>query len=285
MPHTTLSLNTPRVPSKLATRLRQGLMVAVAFAGLAYASLLAGVYGWQERLLFHPVPLPAAYRLAAAPGVSESTVTVPGARLSVAHLRLPSPKGVVFFLHGNSGNLDTWFTSTEIYRQANFDLVMMDYRGFGKSTGTITDEAQLRADVRAVWRSVAPEYAGKRRVVYGRSLGTGLAAGLAAELQPELTILVSPYCSITELAHEHYPLVPSALLRYPLDTCADVARLRAPLLLVHGEADRLIPIHHSDEVAHAAPQASLLRLPGAGHGDVHTVQAYRARLLQALDAL
>ncbi|TXC66715.1 lysophospholipase [Piscinibacter aquaticus] len=95
---------------------------------------------------------------------------------------------------------------------------MLDYRGYGKSSGRIESEAQLHADVRAVWRAVAPHYAGKRVVLYGRSLGTALAASLAAELQPDLTMLVSPYTSMEAMARQHYPWVPGALLRYPLRT-------------------------------------------------------------------
>jgi hypothetical protein len=119
---------------------------------------------------------------------------------------------------------------------------MLDYRGYGKSSGRIESEEQLRADVRAAWQAVAPQYAGKRTVIYGRSLGTALAAGLAAEVQPDLTILVSPYCSMRQLMRQHHPLLPPALLRYPLATCADAVRIDGPLLLVHGEQDTLIPI-------------------------------------------
>ena len=72
--------------------------------------------------------------------------------------------------------------------------------------------------MRAAWAAVAPRYTGRRIVIYGRSLGSGLAAGLAVELQPDLTVLVSPYTSFGALAREHYRWVPAALLRYPLAT-------------------------------------------------------------------
>ena len=94
------------------------------------------------------------------------TIDVTGARLSALHLRLPDPQGVVFFLHGNNGNLATWFVNADFYRAANYDLFMLDYRGYGKSSGRIESEEQLRADVLAAWRSVAGRYLGKRRVIY-----------------------------------------------------------------------------------------------------------------------
>ncbi len=247
---------------------------------------VACLYLWfaQERLLFKPVLTPPDQPLSTGPDVHERHVDVPGARLSVLELRLPDPKGVVFFLHGNSGNLQEWFVNTEVYRQAGMDLVMMDYRGYGKSSGRIRSEAELHADVDAVWQSVAARYQGRRVVVYGRSLGSALAATLAARLQPDLTILVSPYESMAALARQHYPWVPQALLRYPLRTDAAVARLHRPLLLVHGSLDALIPPSHSRALLALAPSARQVDIDGAGHGDVHEFEAYRCLMAQALEA-
>ncbi|MEY2653129.1 MAG: hypothetical protein RLZZ524_156 [Pseudomonadota bacterium] len=247
---------------------------------------VACLYLWfaQERLLFKPVLTLPDQPLSTGPDVHERHVDVPGARLSVLELRLPDPKGVVFFLHGNSGNLQEWFVNTEVYRQAGMDLVMMDYRGYGKSSGRIRSEAELHADVDAVWQSVAARYQGRRVVVYGRSLGSALAATLAARLQPDLTILVSPYESMAALARQHYPWVPQALLRYPLRTDAAVARLHRPLLLVHGSLDALIPPSHSRALLALAPSARQVDIDGAGHGDVHEFEAYRCLMAQALEA-
>jgi alpha-beta hydrolase superfamily lysophospholipase len=261
------------------------LLALVLLAALAWAALTAALWGWQERLLFHPEPLPADTRLATAPDVHERFVDVPGARLSVLALRLPEPRGVVFFLHGNAGNLQSWFTDIDFYRRAGFDLVMPDYRGFGKSTGRITGEAQLHADVAAVWRDVAPRYAGKRVVIYGRSLGTGLAAELAAAVQPDLTVLVSPYASVAGLARQHYPWLPPLALRYPLRTDRVVGRIRGPLLLVHGDADDVIPFAQSTQLLAAAPHARLLRIAGGGHNDLQQLPAYRQAMSDALAAL
>lgn len=259
----------------------------VAAALVLYAAVLAVLWWQQERLMFFPVPLPADHRLANAPDVHEHTVDVPQARLSVLQLKLPDPAGVVFFLHGNAGNLAGWFGQPDFYREANFDLVMPDYRGFGKSTGTISDAAQLRADVRAVWDAFAPQYRGKRVVIYGRSLGTALAADLAEQLSregraPALTVLVSPYSSLRELMAEFYPWVPGALLRYPLDTGSHLRGIAGPVLLVHGEADALIALRHSQRLQQAVPAARLLVIPGAGHDDLHEFPLYRRELLRAL---
>ena len=101
----------------------------------------------------------------------ERFVDVEGARLSALHLKLPNSKGVMFYLHG-------------------------------KSTGRIESEAQLKSDVRRAWDTIAPLYAGKHKVIVGRSRGTDLAAAVAAEIQPDLTVLLSPSFSMAAVTRE-----------------------------------------------------------------------------------
>ena len=275
--------------SPVGKHLHRIITASLLMGLVAYSAALGWLYFKQESLLFKPVPIAASQPLAGltgqGEGVREFTVAVPGAKLSGLQLKLPNPKGVVFFLHGNSGNLDEWFVNTGLYRRNNFDLVMVDYRGFGKSTGQIESEAQLRADVRAAWDQVVPQYVGKKRVLYGRSLGTGLAAGLSADLAAEssvsaasqpvdMTVLVSPYSSMSALTAAIYPYVPQVLLRYPLRTDQVVQGIKSPLLLIHGEKDSTIPPSHSNVLQALSPQARLLLVKGAGHDDVHKFEAY-----------
>lgn len=263
------------------------LLVAV---GAVYAAAIGWLWWRQERLLFEPEPLPLDEPINGDADTREFFVEVPGARLSVAHLKRDNPRGVFFFLHGNSGNLRKWFVELDAFRQANFDVVMFDYRGFGKSSGCIESEEQLRADVQAVWDHFAPLYEGKRVVISGQSLGTGLAAGLAAQLgaaghAPDLTLLVSPYSSMRALAAELYPWVPTQVLRYPLHTLEHAAKLLGPVMLIHGDKDELIPIHHSEMLAKSMQKAELLRVTGAGHSDVHQFPSVRQALVSALGRL
>ncbi len=259
------------------------LLGRLAAAALAlYAAGLALLWWGQERLLFHPTTLPADHRFDVGPDVHELWVDAPGARLHALHLRLPQPRGVVFYLHGNAGNLQSWFVNADFYRRAGVDLVMLDYRGYGKSSGRIESQAQLLDDVRSAWAAVAPRYAGLQRVILGRSIGTGLAATLAAEVQPELTVLVSPYFSLQALAAEHYPGVPSALLRYPLRTDLVLPQVRGDVLLVHGDRDRLIPPQHSQRLLAVSPRGTLLLVPGAGHNDLQGYPGYLQGLSAAL---
>jgi uncharacterized protein len=273
--------------NKLYGLLSLGLIAAV---GAAYTAAIGWLWLRQERLLFEPTPLPPDHVLSTDPDVQELTIDVPGAKLSAAHLRVPDSRGVVFFLHGNSGNLTDCLVDLDAFRHARFDVVMFDYRGYGKSTGCIESEDQLRADVRYVWEYFAGQYEGKRIVISGQSLGTALAAGLAAELTaagraPDLTLLVSPYCSMRELGDELYPWVPSQVLRYPLHTAEHAGRLSGPVMLMHGDKDELIGIHHSEKLCTAMPHAQLFRVEGAGHSDVHKFPSFRKALAGALGCL
>jgi pimeloyl-ACP methyl ester carboxylesterase len=260
------------------------MLKLAAGAVLVYGALIALVWGLQERLIFMPEPLPAAHRFDFGADVHEAWIDVSGARLNTLHLKLPAPDGIVFYLHGNAGNLQSWFVNADFYRKANLDLFMLDYRGYGKSSGRIDSEAQLRADARAAWDAVAPGYAGKRRIVFGRSLGTGLAAKLAADVQPELTVLVSPYESMAALAAEHYRWVPGIVLRYPMRTDQWLAKVQGPVLLVHGEHDEVIGMQHSERLVKLAGHATLLRVPGAGHNDLQVNATYLDGVRAALTA-
>jgi hypothetical protein len=262
--------------------LATSLLALVAIAGAGYAALLALLWFGQEKLIFLPTPLPPDHRFGQGPDVHEVWIDVPGARLHALHLRLPRPDGIVFYLHGNAGNLDGWFANADFYRRANLDLFMLDYRGYGKSSGRIRSEAELHADVRAAWQQVAPAYAGQRRVILGRSLGTGPALVLASEVKPELTLLVSPYLSFEALAAQYYPWVPRFLLRYPMRNDLAIARVATPLVLVHGEHDEVIDPDHSRRLQVLAPRARLVIVPGAGHNDLQESPAYLDAVAQAL---
>ncbi|WP_310384417.1 alpha/beta hydrolase [Roseateles sp.] len=271
--------------SGLGGPLRVGVMLAALLAVVLVALLAVGllwVYKRQEQLLFQPEVLPASHRFEFGADVVELRIPVDGAVLSALQLRVPNPKGLVFYLHGNAGSLQSWFVNADFYRRAGYELVMLDYRGYGKSSGRIESEAQMRADVRAAWGAVAPRYAGLRCVIVGRSLGTSLAAGLAIEVKPEYVVLISPYTRMADLMRQHFPLLPTALLRYPLDTAALLPAWRGPLLLIHGEQDTLIPPQHSERLLALRPQGRLAVIRGAGHKDLQGFEQYLQVLREVL---
>jgi len=252
-------------------------------AGL-YLLALALLYFFQERILFPGAPLPAGHRFHFdGQRFEEIAVPVQGASLSALHFMQPDPRGLVFFIHGNAGNLETWTTGVDFYRRANYDLFIFDFRGYGKSTGRIRSEEELHADVRAAFDVIASRYRGKPIVVYGRSLGTALAVRLATQVRPDLVVLVTPYTSVGAIARRIYPWAPPQLLKYPLRADTLIGAVESPILLIHGTRDALIPFDESRKLlVLARVPAELLTVEGASHNDIHEfplyVQTLEARL-------
>ena len=271
-------------PARRKQSLQRVFVALVGIVATLYVAIVVFVYFRQEFLIFHPTPLPANYEFS-MPGVSEDKISVAGAELSALHLRLPNPRGVVFFLHGNAGNVKSWFTSVEFYQRINYDLYIIDYRGFGKSTGTIESEAQLHADVRAAWDRVTPHYAGMKKVIYGRSLGTGLGAKLAADVQPDLTVLVSPYFSLLAMAELRYPWLPAALSRYAMRSDEWLPKIRHDVFVMHGDLDTVIPLAQGERLSKARAATAFLVVNGAGHNDIQRFPAYRDALANRLIGL
>jgi uncharacterized protein len=263
---------------------------------LLYALVLVVIWWKQEKLLFAPTVLAQNHSFKIKADVQEKFIEVQGARLNALHLRLPKPKAIVLFLHGNGGSLDNWFVNTDFYRSMNVDLMMIDYRGYGKSSGSITSEQQLHGDVTKAFEFVKTEYPNLPVVLIGRSLGTGLAAQLYASLplqvRPRLMILVSPFSSLKELAAIHFDFVPSALLRYPMRSDLALEGLdgnhigpgKPPLdvLLLHGDQDRLIPIEHSQRLAALQPRFKFKVIQGGAHNDLQDFPSYLDAIRQAI---
>lgn len=265
-------------------RIAAGTLAALVVIG--YGGALGALYLMQDRIILPATTLPADYRFQFEQPFEEVWIPVQGATLHALHFKQPRPRGVVFFLHGNTGNLVTWTTGIDFYRRINYDLFIIDYRGYGKSTGHVESEAQLHADTRAAYDAMAALYHDTPIVIYGRSLGTALAAPLARDVNPQLLVLVSAFTSLAEPATHEYPWAPEWILKYPMRTDAVIGDVKSPILLIHGSDDKLIPIADSERLkALARSPAELLVVPGAGHNDIHKFPVYldglAARLIAA----
>jgi uncharacterized protein len=245
----------------------------IMVVALCYAALIGTFYAGQEKIIFRPSVLPAAHQFT-LPDVREVKIPVDDATLSALHFAQPDAKGLVFFLHGNGGNLASWVRSTDFYRANRFDLFMIDYRGYGKSTGRIESEAQLHQDVMTAWKWIAAQYQGKRIVIFGRSLGTALAAKLSTEVKSDWTVLVSPFTSLEQMRADLYPFLPSGLLRYTLRTDEWLPRAQSPVTILHGDRDELINFSHAERLNKIAPSTELIRVEGGTHNNLHHLPQY-----------
>jgi uncharacterized protein len=262
------------------------LTTTLSVLATAYVLLAATVYLKQDGMIFQGTTLPVDHQFLFDVPFEERTILVDGARLSGIRFTQEDPLGLIFFLHGNGGNLESWSSGADYYQRVNYDMFMIDYRGYGKSTGSNSSEAQLHEDVRIAWDSIAPQYADKPIIIYGRSLGAALAAELATHVDAEKVILVSPFTSLEAMAKAQFPLLPSALLRYPLRTSEIIGNIKAPIILVHGNRDSLIPIEESKALLKLTNGTSkLLVIAGAGHNDIHQFKSYIDGLTAELPGL
>ncbi len=237
-------------------------------AGLIYLAVCSTLFLVQRRLLYVPDtgrPTPAEVGLTRTEEVTARTAD--GLTLTGWWLEAAADRPVLLYFHGNGGNIGGRANKAEIMRSAGYSILLAGYRGYGGNPGT-PSEAGLIADGRA-WldhleeRGVDPA----RVVLYGESLGSGVATALAAERSVAAVVLEAPFTSIRAIAERRYWYVPvRLLLRDPFDSLARIARVRAPLLILHGDADALIPPAHGEALHAAAPEPKrFVLIPGATH--------------------
>jgi alpha-beta hydrolase superfamily lysophospholipase len=256
------------------------LISFIALVVLLYVVGCGLLYFKQETLLFYPEKLPASYQFQFPGEYREHPITAPdGTRLSGLLFRVKAPKGLVFFLHGNGGSLAGWGAVAATYTRLGYDVFMLDYRGYGKSEGCISSQAQLLDDVEAAYNQLQASYPAQSIVIAGYSVGTGPAAWLAARHQPRLLLLHAPYYSLADMAAHTialWPILPGWLLRYPLPINEFVQRVHAPVVLFHGDHDEVIPYSSSARLkALLKTDGQLITVKGGRHNNLLDTPQYQ----------
>jgi pimeloyl-ACP methyl ester carboxylesterase len=209
-----------------------------------------------------------------------------GTQLSGLLFKADSTKGLVFFLHGNGGSLTDWGQLATTYTSLGYVVFMLDYRGYGKSMGSISSQTQLLNDVETAYQKVLTRYAERSVIIAGYSLGTGPATWLAARHQPKMLLLHAPYYNMADIAAHTikvWPLLPGFLLRYPLQTNMFIKQVTAPVTLVHGDHDNLIPYNSSVRLqALCKPGSQLITIHGGGHNGLLITPQYQQFLRNIL---
>jgi len=255
-----------------------------AFAALAIAALLAsGCIGLEQKereLTFRPSHAEAVWYSGLPAGVQEVSLSV-GARPDAPKIHAwwwpdADPAApVVFYLHGARWNLTGNLNRITQLHQFGFSVFAIDYRGFGKSDGDLPSEATVYEDARAGWDwVVAREPDPARRFIYGHSLGGAVAVDLAARLADGTDgarglIIESTFTNFAEMTSEiTRGLFPSAMLSQKFDSVGKIARVRMPVLVVHGQGDRFVPVRFSEALFAAAPTPKrLLLVPNGSHNN------------------
>ncbi len=255
------------------------LLVLSAFA---FTLFVGGLYTWQRDLIY---PVPQIDR--SVPENFEPIVytTSDGLELNAGYRPAMDGMPTVLFFHGNGMDWQTTFFTTELLAEEGYGVLAAEYRGYGGNPGEPTEDGLYRDGRAALAWLEAQGVTEGDIVLVGNSLGSGVATELASEMQPRALILVSAFKSMTATAQNAYPYVPvDWLLVDRFDNIAKIGAVTAPVLVVHGSDDQLIPLAHARELAESARSAQLIVLSGFGHnmaGD-ETAQQPQLAFLESL---
>ncbi|WP_298788161.1 alpha/beta fold hydrolase [uncultured Campylobacter sp.] len=261
------------------------LLRLCVIAACVYVCVLAGLYIFQERLIFLGEPLDKNFKFsfensefagvvnvpendehldtpssatqnsAAANGTAaikfqEINIPFEGGSINGLKFSAAEPKGAILFFHGNFGDVSGWGAYGVDFAALGYDFYIFDYPGYGKSDGKISSQQQLFASADAMSRYVLAQHPPRKLAMIGYSIGSGIAAQQAAKWDAARLILLAPYFSFERLAHEKIPFVPKFLIRYKIPTAEFLQAARSTqITLIHGAADELIPVHHSYDLA------------------------------------
>ena len=245
-----------------------------------YFAISVALYYLQDYMLFKPEKLPKDFKFYYDNQDTKeyNLETRDGA---VINGLLFKPKGesrgVVLYLKGNSKSIKGWGKFAVDFTRHNFSVLMVDYRGFGKSTGKRSSKA-IKRDLQEVYNKIKEHVSEDKIILYGRSLGSGFAAKLASLNNPKMLILDAPYYSLTKVTARYAPFMPlSVLIKYPLPTYKWLKYVRCPIHIIHGTNDKLIPSKVNSKLT------KLHTVIGGGHKNLNNFESYHKMIHDILN--
>lgn len=264
--------------------MKRKLYRLIGFIAGLYIAICSILYFFQEHLIFFPQKLSKEYQFRFTQDFEElSFLTPDGKVLHGVLFKADSAKGLVYYLHGNAGSLSSWGSIAKTYTELNYDIFILDYRGYGKSEGNIESQMQLYEDNQLIYDELKKEYKEENTIIVGYSIGTGMAARLASDNSPQQLILQAPYYSLTYMMEERFPLVPTFILKYKFATNEYLANCEMPITLFHGNKDRVIDYESSIKLKEEFKDAiRLITLEGLGHNGMNNNPDYKSQLKKIL---
>lgn len=254
-------------------------------AALLYLAVGLAMFVLQRSLMYLPDGKRYPPALAGLQGVTEVTLATPDSeRLLAWHTPAPEGRPTILYFHGNGGGLADRAERIAELQARRLGVLMLSYRSYSGSTGRPSEQANVADALIAYDWLVGKGVAARDIVLMGESLGTGVAVQVALARPARALVLDSPYTTLADAAALHYPWLPVRWLvldRY--DSLSRIGRLKVPLLIVHGEADAVVPVEMGRELFAAAPEPKeILTYPGAGHL-AHTGQGSLAAIADFID--
>ena len=264
--------------------MKNKILKSLLILACAYILICGLFYFFQDNLIFVTDKLDKNYKFHFNQRFEEFNIkTNDNITLNGLLFKTDCPKGLILYLHGNAGSLRTWGEIAKTYTDLNYDLFMLDYRGYGKSDGKIKSQDQLFSDIQTVYEKLKERYEEDKIIVLGYSLGTGLAAKLASSNKPKLLILQAPYYSLPDLMCHRFLIVPTFMLKYNIETNKYIQGCKIPIVIFHGDNDHVIYFNSSLKLKKfLKPNDRLIILAGQGHSGMSDNQEYLLALKQFL---
>jgi uncharacterized protein len=266
----------------MALRRKKMIKWLLILAGIYVAGGVA-LYFLQDLLLFHPKPLSKDYKFVFTHPYKEINLPVNSRNLNIVQFTTAEPsKGVVIYFHGNMQNIERYQNIVPLFTAEGYELWMMDYPGFGKSTGDRTEE-NIYIDAAKVYKLALEKFPPHQIIIYGRSIGTGPASQLASIKPCKKLILETPYYSINALAKSYFPIYPVKFLtRYSFPVMDYLKQVKASSYIIHGTADEVIPYKQAVRLRKGNPSTHLITIEGGQHNNLAQFPLFQATIKRLL---
>lgn len=243
------------------------------------------LYFNQERFIFHPSTLSKNTKFKYTRSFEEVYFTATDdVKIHGLYFTVPNPKGAIYYLHGNSGNLGGWGEMADAYLDLGYNILMIDYRGFGKSEGKIKSEKQFYSDAQMGYDYLKKKFKENEIVIVGFSIGTGTASYLASTNHPKSLVLKAPYYSWTERNKEKIPYFPNFLLKYKFENHKHLMKTNCPVYIFHGDKDVILSYASSIKLkSHLKEGDEFITLKGQQHFGINKNLEFIKKLKEILN--
>jgi len=258
----------------------------VVILTVLYLGICVFYYLIQEKLIFVRFPTKRKYKYKVKLAHEEVFLrSFDQKRLHALYFNAAKPKGLVLYFHGNTGTLKRWAKNARYFIANDYDVLMPDPRGYGKSKGKLSESALFKdADQ---WYQEALTRTGEDRViVYGRSLGSALAVRVAAEKQPKCLVLETPFADLYDVAKHYAAFLPYKwLLRYPFSNDLTIRKVTVPVYIFHGKKDLVVPYKSALRLYSCVPvdtYREMITIDKGRHNDLAKFEAYHTKMAEIL---
>lgn len=256
------------------SKLKRLLLFAVLILSLSFVMF----YMFQEKLIFLPTKLTQDYTYSFNTSFEEVFLDSPdGARLNALHFHAEHPKGLILYFHGNAGDLSRWGEIAQSFVLMGYDVLIMDYRTYGKSTGILSEPA-LHSDAQLFYDYALKKCSERDVLVYGRSLGASIATKVASNNNPKKLLLETPFYNLSDVAQERFPFLPlKYMLNYKFTSNEYIQQVKAPIRIFHGTADKVVSYESGKKLFEVIPITDkvLYTIENGQHNDLSDYEVYQ----------